>query len=286
MASVAIEYALLNDKETVIHIKDAKKDDPHLKYYCDECGGELLVRDGLIKVKHFAHKPGENLHCQARRRGSGESIIHKYWKQRLAKLRVLKYPVKVLNEELKEKIKFVSKPVIKSVMEKELKLDDGKILRPDILFTLEGGEQVAFEITYKNPKHSIYKQVYRKLRLHAVEVSVNKDKVSGMSLLYSLGEEYFFPRKMEQKMKEDKECAPNFLRSIYGIVEKWELKNDVPRYVYYLVDMNAPLGTEGFLFFTTYKTYLRVQQSYGHLYRIHQSKSLKRLEIKKNMRLF
>ncbi|TCS94959.1 competence protein CoiA family protein [Hazenella coriacea] len=291
MAKVMIEYALLNDKETLIHIKDAMKNDPHLKYYCDECGGELLVRDGPIKEKHFAHRSGENFHCLTRVNGSGESTVHKYWKQYLAKLKVLEYPEKVLNEEeMKEEIRNISKPVVKSVMEKAVKLDDGKILRPDILFTLEGGSQVALEIAYKNPKSPKYKQIYRKLKLHAVEVHVNRDRIFKMVPLYSLNEEYFFPRKMEKKMKDDKEQADDFLNSIYGVVEKWEHQNhfkpDVPRYVYYLIHINAPLGAKGFLFFTTYKSFLRVEKSYGHLFRIHPSGSLKRVRQKKKMGLY
>jgi hypothetical protein len=286
--SVSIKYALLNDKKTAIHIKEAKRDDPHLRYYCEECGGELLVRHGLIKTKHFAHKPGENLHCKTRKYGNSESIVHKYWKQKLSRSNVLEYPVKVLNDELEEEIQNVSKPVVKAVMEKEVKTDDGRILRPDILFTLEGGEKVAFEIAYKNPKSPKYKQVYRKLKLHAVEVKVNQDRILHMSPLYSLGEENFFARKLEKKMQESKENASDkFIKSIYNVVERWEKKNhfkqDVPRYVYYLVSYKAP---ESYLFFTTFKTYERVERSYGHLFRINKSNSLKRRIKKKKIGLF
>lgn len=78
MAGVLIEFAYLNDKQTLISIDTAGKD-RHLQYYCTDCGEELTLRHGMDKRKHFAHRPHTN--CEVSRKGCGESIFHKYWKQ-------------------------------------------------------------------------------------------------------------------------------------------------------------------------------------------------------------
>lgn len=47
----------LDDKNNKVCIDDAVKTN---KYYCLECGEELILKKGAIKVHHFAHKSTEN----------------------------------------------------------------------------------------------------------------------------------------------------------------------------------------------------------------------------------
>lgn len=73
LKKLAIPVAYNTKKELVL-ITETKESE---EYHCVECGSELITRKGEIRVHHFAHKNiGE---C------SGEGIIHKYVKIKLAK---------------------------------------------------------------------------------------------------------------------------------------------------------------------------------------------------------
>lgn len=157
---VNINYALLNDMKTVIHINEAKKQDAHFLYFCDECKGALTIKHGPINRKHFAHKPGENKHCESRFKGSGESTIHKYWKNHFASLKgdYFTYRKKVLLEDTNTIDTVLVKGfVVETVKEKPFPLKNGTVVRPDVLLTIRQEDQqddelVAIEICYKNKK--------------------------------------------------------------------------------------------------------------------------------------
>ena len=71
MKALLYEYAK-NESIAFTHIDDAING----QYYsCIGCGEPLIIKDGSIKRKHFAHKSNSN--CD------GESYIHKIWKWRL-----------------------------------------------------------------------------------------------------------------------------------------------------------------------------------------------------------
>ena len=68
-------YALDENGDTIF-IKDITIDTRHKKYYCKNCGGEMIPVLGEVREKHFRHKvitPS----C------SYESYIHKIGKEKL-----------------------------------------------------------------------------------------------------------------------------------------------------------------------------------------------------------
>jgi hypothetical protein len=67
------------------------KANPKQIYYCN-CGSELIVKNGNIYLKHFAHKNSEN--C------TPESWIHKEFKNTLFKNKKLLYYDNVLNKDV------------------------------------------------------------------------------------------------------------------------------------------------------------------------------------------
>ena len=76
---------LAYDKEgNIIHIDDAL---PRTDYICSDCGNILRVKKGEIKAKHFFHLNTEN--CG----GTGESLIHKYFKKKILKFKTIKIPI-------------------------------------------------------------------------------------------------------------------------------------------------------------------------------------------------
>ena len=279
---VLIEYALLNDKETPIHIKNAYKD-PVLRYYCEGCKEELIVRHGVEKRKHFAHKSNGS-HCLVSIKGNGESIIHKYWKQHYASLSEILLPFYSLDKkENKLVIKWARHKIKSSVMEKSFKLRDGRTLRPDVLLTLENGKQIALEIWFTNKKAYKYKWAFAEVGVPAYEIRVKgaNEEDNEISILYSPDEYSLRESINDDLVAAEIERADNFVQSIYRVVEKWEKKNrwkaTVPRYTYYLKRANdEEEEEEPFLFRTTYKTYLRVLQSYGRLFEIREAASLVR----------
>ncbi len=71
--NIKILYCYDEDKKP-IYYRNANKG---TKYYCVECGDELLVKDGNKNIKHLSHK--SNKSCET----NGESIIHKHYKTNL-----------------------------------------------------------------------------------------------------------------------------------------------------------------------------------------------------------
>lgn len=68
-----------NSKNERVHIQYSN---PNEKYYCLLCGYELCIRDGEIKRKHFAHKPGAYNYCDDVRSDDWKSDMsewHREW---------------------------------------------------------------------------------------------------------------------------------------------------------------------------------------------------------------
>ena len=150
------------------------------KYFCIDCGSELICKDGDIKVKHLAHKNTEN--CG----GTGESIFHKHWKENLFKTGMF---INVANE-LREPDNVEILDVINEVSlnNRYGKTWDREII-VDVLLVTERGD-IVIEINYKNPKNwTELKPYYKELNLLRVfEVKVGKN-INTQLEWYYLGEE-------------------------------------------------------------------------------------------------
>ena len=72
MENVKYTYAF-NENNSIVTIDDAIKSEV---YFCPHCKDMMIVKDGVIKVKHFAHKK-RNLTCNY------ESYLHSLAKKRI-----------------------------------------------------------------------------------------------------------------------------------------------------------------------------------------------------------
>jgi competence CoiA-like predicted nuclease len=78
--------AVTEDNERV-YAEDAVKTDENgnkIKYYCPECGGELILRQGTKNIWHYSHKEG-NVICHFRK-GGGESYTHEVMKYKIKQI--------------------------------------------------------------------------------------------------------------------------------------------------------------------------------------------------------
>ncbi|EJS68605.1 competence protein CoiA family protein [Bacillus cereus] len=288
--SVLITYALSADLETPIHIDDAKKD-INLKYYCEECNEELVIKHGTINRKHFSHRNDTN--CKVSKTGNGESIIHKYWKIYYSQLKEINLPYYALEtkEYGTELITKTKKVVIRSSqIEKTYTLKNGKKIRPDVILIIENGkekgQEVALEIFYKNKKSKEYTYAYLDLKIPAFEVCVKEKKQGEITILYSSKKLQLNEKLFERKMIEHRSEALDFLiraeerksnlawshypeyeplKDIYSQLNQLENRNrfkiDVPRYVFHVIYQSRILARPTYLlFFTTYKTYLGLKE--------------------------
>ena len=265
MASVLIQFAYLNDKQTLISIDTAGKDQ-HLKYYCTECLEELTLRHGMDKRKHFAHRP--NTHCEVSRKGCGESIIHKYWKQYYAESEYIWIPRELVYEtnlyilnpsaECAEKCTvtnyglrystyqrfsngnthpisyeiqmtphyFEKVKIVSAVKEKEFTLRNGRKIRPDVLLTLDTGEKIALEIWVTNKKTQTYEYAYAELGIEAYEIQITKEGRSDPpEYLYSKRKKELIEGVWNKKMNAFYLKADDFMKSIYRSVARWDKAN-------------------------------------------------------------
>lgn len=306
--SVLITYALSDDLETPIHIDDATKD-KNLKYYCEECNEELVIKHGTINRKHFSHRSDTT--CKVSITGNGESIIHKYWKIYYSQLKEIDLPYYALEtyEFGTELITKTKKVVIgSSQIEKTYTLKNGKQIRPDIILIIENGkekgQEVALEIFYKNKKSKEYQYAYQDLKIPAFEVCVKEKKQGEITILYSSKELKLKEKLFDCKMIEHRSEAldsliraeerksnlawshyPEYepLKDIYSQLDQLEKKNrfkvDVPRYVFNIIYKQKVLAYPTYLlFFTTYKTYLGLKElielKYTDIFTIKPSKNL------------
>lgn len=150
------------------------------KYFCIDCGSDLICKDGDIKVKHLAHKNTEN--CG----GTGESIFHKHWKENLFKVGMFINIANKLKEPDNVEILDVINEV--SLNHRYGKTWDREII-VDVLLVTEKGD-IVVEINYKNPKNwNELKPYYKELDLLRVfEVKVDKNVDTQLEWSY-LGEE-------------------------------------------------------------------------------------------------
>ena len=70
----------MDETDCKVYADDVCKTDENgnkLKYYCPECGDELILRQGKINIAHFSHK--NDTMCLFRKNG-GESYVHNHMK--------------------------------------------------------------------------------------------------------------------------------------------------------------------------------------------------------------
>jgi len=152
-----------DDNNNAIHYSKTSKGN---KYYCVDCGSELICKDGEVYQKHLAHKNTDN--CG----GTGESIFHKHWKENLFK------PGMYINastgyRELDEvEILEVHNEVS---LNKRYNKNWTKQIIVDVLLITDKGD-VIVEINYKNPKNwdELYTYYEELDLLQVFEVTVKK----------------------------------------------------------------------------------------------------------------
>lgn len=77
----------LDDKKERVYAFTAEKYDSKgnlIKYYCPECGEELILRKGNVYQHHFSHKSKDTI-CRLREDG-GESDVHNFLKYKIKKI--------------------------------------------------------------------------------------------------------------------------------------------------------------------------------------------------------
>lgn len=179
-----------DESGNAIHYSKTEKGN---KYFCIDCGSELICKDGDIKVKHLAHKNTEN--CG----GTGESIFHKHWKENLFKAGMFINIANELKEPDNVEILDVQNEV--SLNEKYGETWKNDII-VDVLLTTERGD-IVVEINYKNPKKwNELKPYYEELDLLRVfEVKVGKNVNTPLEWHY-LGEEEE-TKRIKKEIKEE-----------------------------------------------------------------------------------
>lgn len=188
---VKIVYCYDENKNPVHYLKTIKGE----KYFCVDCGADLVCKDGSIKVKHLAHKYTEN--CG----GTGESIFHKHWKENLFKAGMFFNIANRINDPISVEIIDVLNEV--SLNKRYNKIWDREIIVDVLLITKEG--EIVIEINYKNNKKwDELKPYYAEINLLRVyEVTVDKN-VNTKLEWFCLGEDDEI-KEIERKKIEKEE---------------------------------------------------------------------------------
>lgn len=141
-----------DENDNIVHIKDAEKGK---SYRCPDCGAEVRPRKGTKKTHHFFHMNAED--CG----NSGESIVHKYYKELIASQKTVQY-----ND--------VEMIVTNSKIEQTLPnlLTDSHIIA-DVMLELNGYKWIAVEVCYKNHKDENHVDIYNALDMECFEVYVD-----------------------------------------------------------------------------------------------------------------
>jgi hypothetical protein len=201
MDDVKIIYCYDENNNPIHHSKAAKGE----KYFCIDCGLELVCRDGKKNIKHLAHK--NTLNCG----GTGESIFHKHWKENLFKAGMFINVANRINPPDNVEILDVLNEI--SLRERYNKNWDIDIIVDTLLITEKG--EIVVEIHYTNPKDwDKLKPYYDELNLLRVyEVTVGKS-INTPLRWFCLGEEDEIMMQREYlKLKEEEK-----------IIEKARLK--------------------------------------------------------------
>ena len=189
MEEVKIVYCYDQDGNAVHYSKSLKGN----RYYCIDCGSELICKEGSIYRKHLAHL--NTLNCG----GTGESIFHKHWKENLFKpgmfINIANRITEPNNVEILDVINEVS-------LNKRYNKQWDKEIIVDVLLVTEKGD-IVVEINYKNPKDwNKLTKYYSQLELLKVyEVTVDKH-INTKLEWFCLGEQEREKKKLEKEKVE------------------------------------------------------------------------------------
>jgi hypothetical protein len=174
---VKILYCYDIDKNIVHYTKTQKGN----IYYCIDCGEELICKNGTKKIKHLAHK---NTDSQCK--GTGESVIHKNYKEHLF---VAGSTINIANKLCSpNKVEILEVLNEISLNKRYNKSWDREIIVDTLLITEIG--DIVIEINYKNPKDwNLLKPYYDQLDLVRVyEITVDRN-INTPPIWHYLGEE-------------------------------------------------------------------------------------------------
>ncbi len=124
---------------------------PGNKYYCLDCGEELVIKNGQLKVKHLSHK--SNSSCNS----SGESYIHNHYKKNMF------IPGMVITTRKGNAV--IERILIEEEIGKYYQKKWNRKIFPDVLLVTNEGD-VAIEFNYSNKKKwKEYIEYYKELNL-------------------------------------------------------------------------------------------------------------------------
>lgn len=139
----------LDDENNIIHIKDSERSKD---YHCPDCGEVVRCRKGDVNAHHYYHLCSE---CNS----NGESLVHRYFKQKFAELKTIELDGVTYN-------------VTHSEIEKSITSN----LRVDVLLVLDGWKSIALEVCYKHAKDEEHIKMFRELGLEAYEIYVDMNE--------------------------------------------------------------------------------------------------------------
>lgn len=137
---------MANKDVKILYCKDANNNpvfytntEKDKKYYCIDCGEELIIKDGNVKQKHLSHKA--NSSCLS----TGESYIHKYYKEHLFLPGITIYT--------KEGIATIEKVLTEEWLNNRYDIAKtwDKKIRPDVILETDKGD-VIVELCKTNAK--------------------------------------------------------------------------------------------------------------------------------------
>lgn len=220
MDEVKIIYCY-DENNNPIHYTKINKNQ---KYFCIDCGQELICKEGNIKIKHLAHK---NI---TKCRGSGESIIHKHWKENLCKsgmiINIDNNPVEILD-------------VLNEVsLSKRYNKNWNKDIIVDILLETEYGD-VVVEIDYKHSKD--WKSLipyYDQLDLFNIYEVIVNNGINNIEWLDLNWYKELFARKEQERIEKEKRKQQKKLMNAeneYKIYLNFKTRPEVHKYpIYYM----------------------------------------------------
>lgn len=183
-----------DENDNIVHIKDAEKGK---SYRCPDCGAEVRPRKGTKKTHHFFHMNAED--CG----NSGESIVHKYYKEFIASQKIVNY-------------NGIEMTVTNSKIEQTLpNLLTGSHIIADVMLELGGYKWIAVEVCYKNHKDENHVDVYNEFDMECFEVYVDMNEqrtdfeITGYEKIASV-KQYGAKIKEETKIETEKETEEKF----------------------------------------------------------------------------
>lgn len=221
--NIKILYCYDENKNLVYYTNTIKGN----KYYCIECGDELLVKDGVKNQKHLSHKA--NSACES----NGESVIHNHYKTNLfipgAKISTRKGCAEIYNVIVEQ---FLDERYPKA------KNWDRKI-KPDVILETSLGD-VIIEIWNTNKKDwnelvPYYNEIIDDL-CDVFEVKINSiNDLSWKSYARIL---YLIEKNKQKKIEAEKATKEKTNEIIYAIKH---MDTDKSKFYYYNL---KPLVTE------------------------------------------